>query len=334
MPDNLENVEIGGKPQLTNFENLPSLSCLDLNWKETSMHTSFYASQSLYSDPGPHRETLSRAGDEPNAVARWINSWMQHPRGPESRRWGFQPEQFADLELRSVAELLSAAVSRELLDGPQHRSAKVGGLCRDFALLAVSRFRLGGVPARLCVGFADYLAPGYWEDHWLCEWRDGGRWKRLDVEFAGLEGIPFDAQDVPGERFMTADEAWLRLKGEPGIALQLGVASLGLAGEWFVAGSLFRQMAALRKLELKPWDYWGLSADLSRDSRSWPQEAHKTLDQLAARLTNAHVAGVGEPRSVTDWSLPGKVVSFPRGEPVEVLIDAGHNWCNRAPAER
>ncbi|WP_137157009.1 transglutaminase domain-containing protein [Rhizobium sp. FKL33] len=285
------------------------------------MHTSFYASQSLYSDPGPYRETLMRAGEQPKTIARWINSWMQHPRGPESRQRGFQPEQVADLELRSVAELLSEAAKRHLLDGetPQR---KVGGLCRDFALLAVSRFRLGGVPARLCVGFADYLAPGYWEDHWLCEWRDGGRWKRLDVEFAGLEEIPFDAQDVPGERFMTADEAWRRLKDEPGIASQLGVSSLGLAGDWFVAGSLYRQMAALRKLELKPWDYWGLSADLSRHSRSWPQEGHKTFDQLAARLAYAHVAGVGEPRSVTDWSLPKKVVSFPRGEPVEVLIGA------------
>lgn len=283
------------------------------------MRKSFYASHSIYSEPGPYRETLMRGGVEPRSMARWISSFLQHPRGPESEERGFTPEQAADLELRSVAEILSVAVKRNLLEGhsAQH---KVGGVCRDFALLAVSGFRESGTPARLRVGFADYLAPGHWEDHWLCEWHDGGRWKRLDVEFAAIEGMSFDTLDVPRERFLTASEAWFRIKDEPESAARFGVSSLALGGEWFVAGSLLREMAALRRLELKPWDYWGLSKDLSPVSTALSRQARTTLDQLAARLENAESDGDGEPEAVADWPLPKRVVSYPQGKAVAVVL--------------
>ncbi|QWW69952.1 transglutaminase-like domain-containing protein [Rhizobium sp. WYJ-E13] len=283
------------------------------------MHKSFYASQSVYSEPGRYRETLMRGGVEPQSIARWISSFMQHPRGAKSEERGFKPEQAADLELRSVAEILAVAVKRNLLDGvsAQH---KVGGVCRDFAILAVSRFRERGTPARLRVGFADYLAPGHWEDHWLCEWHDGTRWKRLDVEFAAIGGVSFDTLDVPRERFLTATEAWFRIKDEPEIASRFGVSSLGLSGEWFVAGSLLREMAALRKLELKPWDYWGPSKDLSPVSPELSHQARTTFDQLASRLRTVSVDGEDEPEALADWPLPEEVISFPQGEAVAVVL--------------
>lgn len=283
------------------------------------MRKTFYGSQSIYSEPGPYREILMRGDSDPALVARWIASFMQHPRGPESKERGFTHEQAADLELRSVAEILSVAVLRNLLEGDT-TSPKVGGVCRDFALLSVSRFRERGTPARLSVGFADYLVPDHWEDHWLCEWHDGERWKRLDVEFAAVGGTSFNAMDVPRERFLTASEAWFRIKDEPEIALRFGVSSLDLGGEWFVAGSLFREIAALRNLELKPWDYWGLSEDLSRVSAEWSQQVRTTLGQLASRLRNADVDGDDEPEALADWPLPMQVISFPQGEPVAVLL--------------
>lgn len=283
------------------------------------MRKSFYASHSVYSEPGPYRETLMRRGVEPKSIARWISSFMQHPRGSESEERGFKPEQAADLELRSVAEILSVAVKRNLLEG-ESAQHKVGGVCRDFAIVAVSGFRERGIPARLRVGFADYLVPGHWEDHWLCEWHDCGRWKRLDVEFAAIDGFPFDTMDVPRERFLTAGEAWLRIKDEQEIASRFGVSSLALGGEWFVAGSVLREVAALRKLELKPWDYWGLSKDLSPASPELSQQMRTTLDHLASQLRTVTVDGEDEPEAIADWSLPEQVISFPHGEPVAVRL--------------
>ncbi|CUX71431.1 MULTISPECIES: transglutaminase-like domain-containing protein [Agrobacterium] len=244
---------------------------------------------------------------------------MQHPRGPESKERGFTPEQTDDLELRCVAEILSVVVERNLLDGDDALQ-KVGGVCRDFAILAASIFRERGTPARLRVGFSDYLVPERWEDHWLCEWHDGGRWNRLDVEFAAVDCVSFDPLDVPRQRFLTASEAWFRIKDEPEIAWRFGVSSLNLGGQRFVAGSLFREIAALRKLELKPWDYWDLSEDLSRVSTEWSQETRTTLDQLASRLRSADVDADSEPGAIADWALPKKVISFPRGEPMPVVL--------------
>lgn len=283
------------------------------------MCKSVYASQSVYSEPGPYREALRRGGDSPELIARWISSFMQHPRGNDSKAQGFTIKQTVDLELRSVTEILAAAAERGLLYG-NTTQIKVGGLCRDFAILAASSFRARGIPARLRVGFADYIVPDSWEDHWLCEWHDGQRWKRIDVEFASTGGASFNTLDVPRERFLTASEAWFRIKDEPGIAWRFGVSSLDLGGEWFVAGSLFRELAALRKLELKPWDYWGLSENLSRISTDWPQQSRDTLDQLALLLKSADVEAAAEPEALADWPLPKQVISFPQSEPVAVLL--------------
>jgi len=301
------------------LQNLPSLSCLTLNGKETSMSKNFYASQSAYSEPGPYRETLLQFGAEPRSIARWISSFLQHPRGTETKERGFTAEQAADLNLRSVADILSIATNRNLLDR-EDAQPKVGGVCRDFAIIAVSAFRERGVPARLRVGFADYLVPGRWEDHWLCEWYECGRWKRLDVEFAAIGGVSFDTMDVPRERFLTASEAWFRIQGNPEMASRFGVSSLNLEGEWFVAGSLLREMAALRKLELKPWDYWGPSKDLSPFSTGLPREVRTVLDQLASQLATVASDAEGEPEAIANWPLPDEIVSFPHGEPLAVRL--------------
>ena len=68
------------------------------------MRKSIYASQSAYSEPGPCRDALLRGGVEPSSIARWIGTFMQHPRGAQSEGRGLTPEQAKDLELRSVVE--------------------------------------------------------------------------------------------------------------------------------------------------------------------------------------------------------------------------------------
>lgn len=283
------------------------------------MFQSFYASQSYYSEPGTHLDILSGVDCTPKAIAEWTASFLQHPRVAESRVNGFSPEQAAQLELRSVAEILAVVSKRSLLAG-ERSAPKVGGVCRDFAIMAVSRFRAESIPARLRVGFADYIMPDHWEDHWICEWHDGQRWNRYDAEFAAGGKLDFDPTDVPCTRFLTAGEAWRRVANIPAHGSRFGVSSLKLQGEWFVAGSLFRDMAALRKLELKPWDYWGLSASLPWISSDWPSDVKAMLDLLALQLTDARVHQVGEPESLAEWTLPDQVISYPRGEPVTVLL--------------
>jgi hypothetical protein len=82
---------------------------------------------------------------------------------------------------RSAAEILAAVLARDgrTLDQRRPPGRRVIGNCRNYALLACAILRHHRIPARLRVGFADYFTPDFWEDHWVCEYYDGGAWRLL-----------------------------------------------------------------------------------------------------------------------------------------------------------
>ena len=174
------------------------------------------------------------------------------------------------------------AISRS----PQER---VIGCCREFALLTCAILRNKGIPARCRCGFATYMArPGYFEDHWVCEYWDGQRWLMVDPQIdafqqsslenwaAGvLDPSTFNPLDLTAEQFVTGGRAWLMCRrGEVqgdrfGISCdpsRFGLKSL--YGQWFARGNMLRDFAALNKVETVPylvrigrrlsWDSWRL----------------------------------------------------------------------------
>jgi hypothetical protein len=66
-----------------------------------------------------------------------------------------------------------------------------------------------------------------------------------------------DTLDLPRTEFLTASEAWRRCRSGEADAQQFGISFAALRGLWFVAGNLVRDMAALNKMEMAPWDVWG-----------------------------------------------------------------------------
>ncbi len=123
--------------------------------------------------------------------------------------------------------------------------------------------RARGIPARARCGFGDYFNPPGFEDHWVCEyWKaDEGRWALADPQFdetwCEKMGITHDILDVPRDRFLVAGEAWLRCREGSVEPSQFGVSFANVRGLWFVAGNLVRDIAALNKVEMLPWDVWG-----------------------------------------------------------------------------
>ena len=155
-----------------------------------------YSEHTPWSEPGRFAELVSTWPLDPVDLSKAIAERLVHIRSDEGKGHADQDRLRLDLGLHSTDELLAASEERRRGGGP----SKVGAVCRDFALLAVSAFRSHGVPARLRVGFADYFTEGFFEDHWLCEWRDGDCWRRLDVEVgagATPSRISFDPTDVP-----------------------------------------------------------------------------------------------------------------------------------------
>lgn len=288
--------------------------------------SSFYVAQTRWSDPGPFGEIVASWGGDPVGIASAAAAVLRHPWDPHADPGTFTSAQQQDRLLRSSAEILATAQRRRAAStGAEGDLARrVGGVCRDFALLAVTALRQRGTPARLRVGFADYLNPGWFEDHWVCEWHDRARWRRLDVQWAARTGAGraagFDPTDVPRDRFVPAAAAWRMTGAGAADAARFGVSVLGLTGRAFLAASLLRDEAAVMRLELKPWDVWGAALE----ARALPAEALSrsaafgaAADRLAA--VDAEDAD-GAPDGFDGWQPPATVTSYPLGTPLEVRL--------------
>jgi hypothetical protein len=139
---------------------------------------------------------------------------------------------------------------------------KVVGNCRDFTLLLVSILRHQGIPARARCGFGAYFLPGHYEDHWVCEYWNAAqaRWVLVDAQLDDFQcsamKIHFDPLDVPRDEFIVAGLAWQMCRSRQADPESFGI--FDMHGLGFIRGNLVRDVAALNKVELLPWDCWGI----------------------------------------------------------------------------
>lgn len=232
-----------------------------------------------------------------------------------------------DRSRRRVALHLAEIVGRDPRPLTEHRALAgyLYGTCRDFALLAVGALRGRGVPARLGAGFASYFIPGFWEDHWVCEYRAGEAWKVLDAQLgrrarAGFR-IAFDVRDVPRSGWQPAASIWRAARArdlDPGIC---GLRAAGIAGRWWIAPSVLRDAAALAGIEALPWDVWGPGVSF-RDTREVTEESAVDIDVLADAI---------EPASSNRRDAERVLARFPWASPsaVEVRYLEGRDSSDR-----
>ena len=184
--------------------------------------------------------------------------------------------------------------------------------------------RQHALPSRLRVGFATYYGPELYCDHWLCEYWDGHAWRladaELDAETRKQNGITFEPWDVPRDRFFTAGQAWLGVQAGKLDPERFGI--FELTGAWFVAGSVVRDLAALNKHEMLPWDYWGIARDLSPE-KPISDEVSARIDAIA-RLIAPDPPDWKEVTASYEASasvqVPYVVLSFPYGAPIDVTL--------------
>ena len=138
-----------------------------------------------------------------------------------------------------------------------------------------------GVPARARCGFARYFEPNHFEDHWVCECWQGERWVMVDPQLDALQrdrlGISFDPLDVPDDQFLTGGKAWEMCRAGKVNPDAFGI--FDMHGLGLVRGSVIHDLASLNKLELLPWDSWGL---IERDEKELSKTDMALLDQVAA----------------------------------------------------
>jgi len=204
-----------------------------------------------------------------------------------------------ELRIRSAAEKLRQIhrLDDRPLAEPRPLEKRLVGNCRDFSVMLSSMLKHGGVPARARCGFATYFAPNHFEDHWVVEYWQG-RWVRVDAQLDAFQrdalGIRFDPLNVPDDKFLVGGKTWQICRTGKADPEKFGISDLH--GLWFVRGNLVRDLASLNKMELLPWDSWGI-AD-SRD-QGLSKSDLVLLDRVAV-TTQADNDGFGNVRSIYD----------------------------------
>lgn len=246
----------------------------------------------LMTDAGASRHLLEGLPGDPAGIARVVQGLLVHEFWAAAYGVSLAEPERDLVNLRRVEQVLDAATSRDdrPLDVAREPHQRVATNCRGFTVMAVTLLRAAGVPARARCGFGAYFAPGWYEDHWVAEYRDGDRWKLLDAQVDELQrrqlGIDFDLTDVPRDEFVIAGDAWTMTRAGRADPDRFGLTSIREAGAWWIAANLMRDAAALDGVELLPWDLWG--------GMPGPEDAVDVAlyDELAAATAGPSMADV------------------------------------------
>ena len=224
--------------------------------------------------------------------------------------------------LRSAAEVLGRAfeISPEPVTAAREPADRVVGICWHFAVLYAALLRAQGSAVRVRCGFADYFDAAKRYDHWITEHWGGGRWVRDDPQIDAVQaealGLGFDPHDQPPGRFLTGGEAWLAARAGEVDAERFGVHDMW--GMGLLAGNVIKDFACLNKVELLPWDSWGMMRDPHRP----PPKTHlAVLDELAELAAGDDLSEIRSRFERDDRvRVPQQIVSYTDGKPTRVQL--------------
>lgn len=255
-----------------------------------------FASNGELTDLSAYADQLANLPAEPAALVSLIQGCLIHIYWldrygvtlPAERKLepGLRP---LPLKMRRLLELDGRPLAE-----PRPLDRRLVVTCRDFTLFLCGLLRHQGIPARARCGFAPYFNPGTYEDHWVAEYWHAAerRWVMVDAQLDALQrqvlNITFNPLDMPPGVFITGGRAWQMCRSESADPNRFGI--FHLRGLGFIRGDLIRDLLAFSKVELLPWDLWGM---MLADDQNMPAEDLRLLDR-AAELTLAGDAQLAE----------------------------------------
>jgi hypothetical protein len=225
----------------------------------------FYTEPGVMTSAGPHAALIKELPDEPAALAAVLHGLVIHEHMGGGYGVTLSEEDRRTVHLRRSCDLLGEIAARDPrpLGETREPAGRLPGNCRHFTVLAAALLRAHRIPARARCGFGGYFGTGWFEDHWVCEYwhTERGRWQLLDAQIdevqRGWFPIDFDLADVPRDKFLVGGEAWRRIRAGEADPAKFGLSQMNESGDWWIAGNLMRDGAALLNLEVLPWDAWG-----------------------------------------------------------------------------
>ena len=261
-----------------------------------------------YASPGP----LTGLGaapvgdsDDPVRICWPVHELVLQPQ--DATRLGLPRSRLDENQVRPADRI--AAILLELdpapLDTGRPPDRRVVGTCRHFAVLSCALLRRRGIPARVRCGFATYFQPGRGLDHWITEYRRDGRWVRMDTEVLGGSVLRRPAELEPGQ-FLSGGEAWVAHRQGRIDAATFGVPGTENWGPAEIRGNAIRDLAALNKIEMLPWDEWGRMT-ASYDGATGP-DYDELMDTVAAVCATDDPAAVAALYGTADLAVPTDLV--------------------------
>jgi Transglutaminase-like superfamily len=288
------------------------------------------ASLDFYSTPAamtelPDHPALAGCPDDPDELRRVVQGLLVHRDWATAYGIPSDEVRAAEQNLRSTREVLQRAFELSSLPVTQPRAPidRVLCVCRHFALLHTALLRARGVPARVRCGFSNYFDRTKWYDHWITERWDGRRWVRDDPQVDELQAaaieLDFDPYDQPPGRFLDGCQAWTATRAGRFDPSLFGI--FDMWGQSFIAGNVLSDVACVNKVELLPWDGWGMRLEWGPHNEV-PEHAACELDELCRLVAGDDVEEIRE-RYLTDDRLrvPADISTIVDGSPVHVHVD-------------
>lgn len=246
----------------------------------------FYRTPCPMAGAGKRAALLDPLPRDVSSLAQIVQGLMLHEHLAKSA-YGVDltPEQHVQVHIRDVASILDHIIQHDArpLSDAREPGKRIIGVCRHFSLLMVAMLRAKGYAARSRCGFGTYFEAEKFVDHWVAEyWHEADqRWVMVDAQIDDVlveKFQPdFDTLDVPHDRFVVAGDAWMMVREGLVDADRFGI--MDMWGHWFIAGNLIRDVAALNKVEMLPWDMWGAMPPFGE---AMPAETFPLFDRLAA----------------------------------------------------
>jgi hypothetical protein len=251
----------------------------------------YFATHGLITDPGNHATLLDRLPTDISLLRRVVQGMMIHIHWAEQYGVQLSEQRRDEVQLRSVVHQLDRLLELDphSLANAKPFDKRLVGNCRDFSVMLTSILRHQNVPSRARCGFGRYFLPNHYEDHWVCEYwnAEKNRWVFVDAQLDEFQCeklfIQFDPLDVPRDQFIVGGKAWQLCRTGQADPETFGI--FDMHGLWFVRGNFVRDVASLNKMELLPWDGWGIIEEKDEDLS---QEDLAFLDQVA-KLTGRDV---------------------------------------------
>lgn len=251
---------------------------------------SFFSSQGRISQPGQYAHLFENLPTDIAELCKIVQGATIHVFWAERYGLKLPPERQAEVQLRTMEKRLARTLELDPLPLSEARplERKLVGNCRDHTLLLVAMLRQQGVPARARCGFGAYFLPNHYEDHWVAEYWNAAeeRWVLVDAQLDEFQcremQVAFDPLDVPRDQFIVGGAAWKMCRSGAADPDSFGI--FDMHGLDFVRADLILDVAALNKVELLPWDCWGMILHPSLDD---PSDL-ALLDRLA-ELTSGDV---------------------------------------------